>query len=68
MNQFLTRDEVAELTGSSTKAGQQEILKRNGLMFSLNKFGWPMITWFQVNLKSPFSIDVVVLDTDEERD
>lgn len=49
MNAFLTREEVTELTGSSTKAGQIEILNRNNIQHSINKVGWPMVTWYQVN-------------------
>lgn len=49
MNQFLTEDELRELTGSARKKEQAEILARNGVSHSIRKDGRPMVTWHQVN-------------------
>ena len=49
MNQFLTDDELKELTGSARKKEQAQILTRNGVSHSIRKDGKPMVTWHQVN-------------------
>lgn len=46
---FLTRDELVELTGCSTKMGQRNVLVRNGISHTVRKDGWPAVTWYQVN-------------------
>ena len=46
---FLTRDELIELTGCSTKMGQRNVLVRNGISHSVRKDGWPAVTGYQVN-------------------
>lgn len=41
---FLTREQVAELTGAKTRKGQIANLRKNGLRHTLNAAGWPMVT------------------------
>lgn len=41
---FLTHNEVCELTGAKTKAGQIENLKRNGVRHTIKRNGWPSVT------------------------
>lgn len=41
---FLTHDEVCQLTGAKTKAGQVENLKRNGIRHTIKRSGWPSVT------------------------
>ena len=41
---FLTRDEIAELTGAKLKRRQISVLVRNGIRHSINAAGWPMVT------------------------
>ncbi len=43
MSTFLSRAEVAELTGCHRKAGQERVLKANRIPYSLNAQGWPMV-------------------------
>lgn len=40
---FLTRAEVAELTGAKTKRKQLEVLRKNGTRHTLNAAGWPVV-------------------------
>lgn len=40
---FLTRAEVAELTGARTKRRQISVLVRNGIRHTINAAGWPMV-------------------------
>ena len=40
---FLTRAEVAELTGARTKRRQISVLVRNGVRHTINAAGWPMV-------------------------
>lgn len=42
--QFLSHDEVKELTGAATKAGQIMNLKRNGIRHTVKANGWPSVT------------------------
>jgi hypothetical protein len=42
--QFLSHDEVCELTGARTKAGQIINLKRNGVRHTIKVNGWPSVT------------------------
>lgn len=44
MSLFLTRAEVAELTGAQIKRRQIEVLVRNGIRHTVNAAGWPMVT------------------------
>lgn len=44
MSLFLTRQEVAELTGARTRAGQVRNLVRNGIRHTINASGWPVVT------------------------
>lgn len=55
-DQFLTREEVTELTGSSTKVGQRQILAKNGINHIVRKDGWAMVTWHHVN--HPATVEV----------
>ncbi|WP_188636886.1 DUF4224 domain-containing protein [Halopseudomonas pertucinogena] len=41
---FLTHEEVCELTGARTKAGQLENLRRNGVRHTIKRNGWPSVT------------------------
>lgn len=41
---FLTHDEVCELTGAKTKAGQIENLKSNSVRYTIKRSGWPSVT------------------------
>lgn len=40
---FLTHEEVCELTGARTKAGQIANLKSNGIRHTVKKSGWPSV-------------------------
>jgi hypothetical protein len=40
---FLSRDEIAELTGAKTKARQIAILQRNGVRHWINAAGQPVV-------------------------
>lgn len=42
--QFLTHEQVCELTGAKTKAGQVMVLKRNGIRHTIKHSGWPCVT------------------------
>lgn len=44
MSLFLTRAEVAELTGAKLKQRQIAVLQRNGIRHTLNAAGWPVVT------------------------
>ncbi|MNG31079.1 hypothetical protein D3C76_808140 [compost metagenome] len=41
---FLTHEEVCELTGARTKAGQILNLKKNGIRHTIKVNGWPSVT------------------------
>lgn len=41
---FLTRAQVAELTGARTRRRQIEVLVRNGVRHTINAAGWPVVT------------------------
>lgn len=41
--EFLTHDEVCELTGARTKAGQITVLKKNGIRHTIKMNGWPCV-------------------------
>ncbi|MQA53691.1 DUF4224 domain-containing protein [Pseudomonas piscis] len=41
--QFLTHEEVCELTGARTKAGQIQVLSRNGIRHTIKRNGWPCV-------------------------
>lgn len=45
---FLTRAEVAELTGAHLKRTQVSVLVRNGIRHTINAAGWPMVTRYAV--------------------
>ncbi|MCY1289750.1 hypothetical protein D9M68_926540 [compost metagenome] len=40
---FLTHEEVCQLTGARTKAGQVQVLKRNGIRHTIKANGWPCV-------------------------
>lgn len=48
MIEFLTHEEVCELTGARTKAGQILNLKKNGVRHTIKVNGWPCVTVFAV--------------------
>ncbi|AWY39447.1 DUF4224 domain-containing protein [Pseudomonas putida] len=41
--EFLTHDQVCELTGAKNKAGQITVLKRNGIRHTIKRNGWPCV-------------------------
>lgn len=41
---FLTREEIAELTGAKTKLRQIRVLVSNGIRHYLNAAGWAVVT------------------------
>ncbi|WP_433769352.1 DUF4224 domain-containing protein [Pseudomonas putida] len=53
MIEFLTHDEVCELTGARTKAGQIRNLKTNGVRHTIKVSGWPCVTVFAVTGQGP---------------
>ena len=42
--EFLSHEEVCELTGAKTKAGQVQVLCRNGIRHTIKRNGWPCVT------------------------
>ncbi|NWA24079.1 DUF4224 domain-containing protein [Pseudomonas gingeri] len=44
MIEFLTHEEVCELTGSHLKAGQINNLKQNNIRHTIKVSGWPCVT------------------------
>ena len=40
---FLSHEEVCELTGARTKAGQITVLSRNGIRHTIKRNGWPCV-------------------------
>ncbi|WP_370600470.1 DUF4224 domain-containing protein [Pseudomonas nitroreducens] len=42
--EFLTHDEICQLTGAKTRAGQIENLRRNGVRHTIKRNGWPAVT------------------------
>jgi hypothetical protein len=40
---FLSHEQVCELTGARTKAGQIAVLKRNGIRHTIKASGWPCV-------------------------
>lgn len=41
--EFLSHEEVCELTGAHTKAGQITVLSRNGIRHTIKRNGWPCV-------------------------
>ncbi|AZF05668.1 MULTISPECIES: DUF4224 domain-containing protein [unclassified Pseudomonas] len=41
--QFLSHEDVCELTGAKTKAGQIMVLSRNGIRHTIKRNGWPCV-------------------------
>lgn len=41
--QFLSHEDVCELTGAKTKAGQIIVLSRNGIRHTIKRNGWPCV-------------------------
>jgi len=52
--QFLSHEEVCELTGARTKAGQILNLKKNGVRHTIKVNGWPSVTAMAVTAVSAF--------------
>lgn len=46
---FLTHAEVCTLTGAGTKAGQIDVLKRNGIRHTIKRNGWPCVLASSIN-------------------
>jgi len=44
--EFLTHEQVCELTAARTKAGQLTVLTRNGIRHTVKRNGWPCVTTF----------------------
>lgn len=42
--EFLTHEQVVELTGTHTKARQIANLRQNGIRFTVKANGWPAVT------------------------
>ncbi|RKS17090.1 uncharacterized protein DUF4224 [Pseudomonas sp. WPR_5_2] len=42
--EFLTHEQVCELTAARTKAGQLTVLTRNGIRHTVKRNGWPCVT------------------------
>ena len=40
---FLSHEDVCELTGARTKAGQIQVLSRNGIRHTIKRNGWPCV-------------------------
>ncbi|TLP71320.1 DUF4224 domain-containing protein [Pseudomonas nitroreducens] len=40
---FLTHEEICQLTGARTKAGQVRVLKQNGIKHTIKMNGWPCV-------------------------
>ncbi len=53
MSLFLTRAEVAELTGAQIKRRQIEVLVRNGIRHTVNAVGWPMVIGVRAQMPKP---------------
>lgn len=60
MSQLLTRDEVIELTGASTKRGQCQVLEQNNIHHVVRKDGWPSVTWDHVNNPRPEEVRLTI--------
>ncbi|QHF03281.1 DUF4224 domain-containing protein [Pseudomonas asturiensis] len=41
--EFLSHEEVCQLTGARTKAGQIAVLARNGIRHTIKRTGWPCV-------------------------
>lgn len=57
MNQFLTDQELRELTGTTRKVEQIQILRQNGISHTVRKDGKPMVTWHQVNFPNLVTVE-----------
>ncbi|HCE6896223.1 TPA: DUF4224 domain-containing protein [Pseudomonas aeruginosa] len=42
--EFLTHEEICQLTGAKTKAGQVCVLKQNGIRHTIKMNGWPAVS------------------------
>ncbi|MNC12140.1 hypothetical protein D3C76_713930 [compost metagenome] len=42
--EFLTHDQVCELTAARTKSGQLAVLCQNGIRHTIKRNGWPCVT------------------------
>ncbi|RAI69267.1 hypothetical protein DOZ80_14000 [Pseudomonas fluorescens] len=42
--EFLTHEQVCELTAARTKAGQLAVLRKNGVRHTIKRNGWPCVT------------------------
>ena len=58
--QFLSHEEVCELTGARTKAGQILNLKKNGVRHTIKVNGWPSVTAMAVNAVGTFEAEKLV--------
>jgi hypothetical protein len=55
--QFLSHEEVCELTGARTKAGQILNLKKNGVRHTIKVNGWPSVTAMAVTAVGTFEAE-----------
>jgi len=53
MLEFLTKEQMRELTGAGTRAGQIRVLKKNGIRHSIKLNGWPAVTTDAVTAADP---------------
>lgn len=51
--EFLTHEEICQLTGARTRAGQIENLRRNGVRHTIKRNGWPCVTVNAVTGEGP---------------
>lgn len=58
--EFLSHEEVCELTGARTKAGQIMNLKRNGVRHTIKVSGWPSVTAAAVTASGPIQAEAPV--------
>jgi hypothetical protein len=51
--EFLSHEEVCQLTGARSKAAQITNLKRNGIRHTIKVNGWPSVTTMAVTAAGP---------------
>lgn len=53
MIEFLSHEEVCELTGARTRAAQIQNLAKNGIRHTIKVNGWPCVTAYAVTGAGP---------------
>ena len=51
MNEFLTAEELADLTGRKKKSGQIDWLNQHGWIYEPNAAGWPVVSRIYMRCK-----------------